>query len=957
MNFLPLAFGSPLILAGLIALPVIWWLLRMTPPRPQEETFPPLRILAQVFKREEVPSKSPWWMTLLRLLIAALVILALASPVWNPRPVALSGNEPLAIVIDNGWASAEDWQQRVNAAEKLISDAEGSDAPIYIVGSAEPANAEIGPYDGKSAAERLQALEPRPIPVDRKSAMERLASTLPADTKVRLAFMSDGLASPGDAETFAELDKSRHLASVLWYGASLSRTLALTGIDNKADGLEVVAIRPEGVSAPRTLTAAAYDDKGRRIAEAPLSFALGSAEGTARFNLPVELRNDFRLIRVDGIEQAGATRLIDAGSERRTVGLIASGDGDLAQPLLSPLHYISRALSPYVNLIEPRSADLLQSVPEVLDAKPSILIMADIGTLPQPVTEQLSKWIEDGGTLVRFAGPRLAGASDNDPLLPVKLRKGERALGGTLSWSEPQKLRIFPDKGPFAGLAVPDDVTVTRQVLAEPSFDLNDKAYAVLQDGTPLVTGEQRGRGNIVLFHISPDASWSSLPISGSFVEMLRRIVSLSQRTGAQENQVSVSLPPYQLLSASGALTPPTSEAKPLIIEKNKQASVSINTPPGFYGNEDGLKALNIFEGANIKLQPIAQPTLSVGITPASYTSDQSISLAGPFFAVAAMLLALDTLLMLWLRGAFRRRMKVRAKVAGIAVLLAGSLAFNLLPSGMGKAQAQTQSQSGAQEQVHDDSKPGDEAIINSVSQTHLAYVITGSAQTDDISKAGMRGLSFALMDKTALEPGDPIGVDPAKDELAFYPLIYWPIDPQAPMPSPEAIAKVDAYMQQGGTVLFDTRDQLQAGASLDPSASPANQRLRAILDGMNVPPLEPVPDDHVLTKSFFIMPDFPGRYEGSPLWVEASTPNASPRERPVRTGDGVTPIMITANDFAGAWAVDEQGNPLLPTVPNDPMQRIYAIRGGVNIVMYMLTGNYKSDQVHAKDLIERLGN
>ncbi len=168
MNFLPFAFGSPLILAGLIALPVIWWLLRLTPPRPQEETFPPLRILAQVFKREEVPSKSPWWMTLLRLLIAALVILALASPVWNPRPVALSGDEPLAIVIDNGWASAEDWQQRVNAAEKLISDAEGSDAPIYIMGSAEPANAEIGPYEGKRAAERLQALEPRPVPVDRK---------------------------------------------------------------------------------------------------------------------------------------------------------------------------------------------------------------------------------------------------------------------------------------------------------------------------------------------------------------------------------------------------------------------------------------------------------------------------------------------------------------------------------------------------------------------------------------------------------------------------------------------------------------------------------------------------------------------------------------------------------------------------------------------------------------------
>ena len=950
MNFLPLAFGSPFILAGLITLPVIWWLLRMTPPRPQEETFPPLRILAQVFKREEVPSKSPWWMTLLRLLIAATVILALASPVWNPRPIALSGNEPLAIVIDNGWASAEEWPQRVTAAEKLIADAEATNTQIYVLGTAEPANAEIGPYDGSRATERLQALQPRPIPVDRKGALDRLAATVPQGQKLRLAFMNDGLAQATDKDAFTKIDQNDRLASVLWYTADLDRVLALTGIENKADSLEALALRPDGITMPHTLRASAYDDKGRLIAEAPLSFAVGSNEGTARFSLPVELRNDFRLIRVEGIQQAGATRLIDAGSERRTIGLLASGDGDLAQPLLSPLHYISRALSPFANLIEPRSAYLMKTIPEVLDAKPSILIMADIGTLPKPVEEQLSSWIEDGGTLVRFAGPRLAGASENDPLLPVRLRKGERALGGTLSWSEPQKLRSFSDKGPFAGLAVPDDVTVSRQVLAEPSFDLNDKAFATLADGTPLVTGESRGRGNVVLFHISPDATWSSLPISGSFVEMLRRIVSLSQRTNAQGIQDTISLPPFQLLSATGALTAPTSEAKPLTVEKNKQPTVSINTPPGFYGNEDGLKALNIFEDNKIKLQPISQPALSVGITPTSYNADQSISLRGPFFAAAAMLLALDTLLMLWLRGAFRRRMKIRSKVAGIALLITATSAISLMPAAIPPARAQ-------QPQTHDDSKPGDEAIINSVSKTHLAYIITGNAATDDISKAGLRGLSFALLDKTALEPGDPIGVDPAKDELAFYPLIYWPIDPEAQMPSPEAIAKVDAYMQQGGTVLFDTRDQLQAGASLDPAASPANQRLRAILNGMNVPALEPVPDDHVLTKSFFIMPDFPGRYEGSPLWVEATAPTNAAQDRPVRTGDGVSPIMITANDFAGAWAVDEQGNPMLPTVPNDPMQRIYAIRGGVNIVMYMLTGNYKSDQVHVPALLERLGN
>ncbi|TIW51607.1 MAG: DUF4159 domain-containing protein, partial [Mesorhizobium sp.] len=254
-----------------------------------------------------------------------------------------------------------------------------------------------------------------------------------------------------------------------------------------------------------------------------------------------------------------------------------------------------------------------------------------------------------------------------------------------------------------------------------------------------------------------------------------------------------------------------------------------------------------------------------------------------------------------------------------------------------------------------DDSKPGDAQAVDDISKTRIAYVITGEPGVDSISRAGLEGLTRFLIEKTALEPGPPAGVDIAKDELSFFPLIYWPIDESAPMPSQAAIARIDAYMQQGGTVLFDTRDQFSNGIGAG-SASPATERLRDILANLNVPPLEPVPSDHVLTKSFFILPEFPGRFSGSPLWVEASLDASNTENRPVRTGDGVSPIMITANDFAGAWAVDENGDPMLPTVPPDPMQRVYALRAGVNIMMYMLTGNYKSDQVHVPVLLERLG-
>lgn len=232
----------------------------------------------------------------------------------------------------------------------------------------------------------------------------------------------------------------------------------------------------------------------------------------------------------------------------------------------------------------------------------------------------------------------------------------------------------------------------------------------------------------------------------------------------------------------------------------------------------------------------------------------------------------------------------------------------------------------------------------------------TGVASTDAISRAGIRGLNRFLLDKTALEPGEPAAVNIAEDELSFYPLIYWPIEADAPMPSEEAIARIDAYMQEGGTVLFDTRDQYSTDFSGQGSVSPQTQRLRDILSSLNVPPLEPVPEDHVLSKSFYILNEFPGRYRGSPLWVEAAAGGAERSDRPVRTGDGVSPIMITGNDLAGAWAIDENGEALLPTVPSDPMQRTYALRTGVNIMMYMLTGNYKADQVHVPVLLERLG-
>jgi len=944
MSFLPLSFASPMILWGLLALPVIWWLLRMTPPRPQEEVFPPLRILARVLRPEETPNKSPWWLTLLRLLLAALVILALADPVLNPRERTSVQGRALAIVLDNSWSSAPDWDRRVATAARLIEDARAGDTPVILALTAERPGQEIGPFDAATALDRLNAAEPQPLPPDRPAVFGRVAGALDETPGATLALLTDGLAAAGDEQAFDELLWA-DLAEVLWFDPGTPDLFTIVDSSNEPERFVLRALRPAGQDMPVRATAVALDMQGRRLAETPASFGPGDVSVLAEMRVPFELRNDFASIVIEGQNHAGAVHLLDENARRRRIGLLSQAEADQAQPLLSPLYYIRRALAPFADLLEPSNPDLTKALPELLEQQPAMIVMADVGTLVPSVHEQLEEWVRKGGTLVRFAGPRLAAAEGDDVLLPVRLRTGERSLGGALSWSEPQPVTEFPPNGPFSDLTPPREVTVTRQVLAEPSVDIADRTWASLADGTPLVTGAELGEGRVVLFHVTPEATWSNLPISGSFVEMLRRLVQISRNQGAAaaSRNNGGSLPPYRMISATGALVPPGQDAEPLA--PGRDVPVTRANPPGLYGSEEGFVAHNLLK-PDAALEPIRVPEAPVPVTRAAYAFDTARPLKGMLMAAALGLLALDTLAMLWLGGAGRRFRLSRARGTGAAAaLVAAVLAASLVAPSDGLAQSAQPPQ-----------EVSDAEAIDAISKTRIAYVVTGVSSTDAITRAGIEGLNRFLADKTAFVPGDPAPVDIATDELSFYPLIYWPIDVNAPIPSEEAITRIDAYMQQGGTVLFDTRDEFSAGFGSGDAVTPETRRLREILSGLNVPALEPVPEDHVLTKAFYILNEFPGRYRGGELWVEASVNAQSRVDRPVRTGDGVTPIMITSNDLAGAWAIDDNGQPLLPTVPSDPMQRVYAFRAGVNIMMYMLTGNYKSDQVHVPALLERLG-
>jgi hypothetical protein len=935
---LPFAFSTPAVLLALAALPALWVLLRVTPPQPRRIDFPPLRLILDLVPKQETPARTPWWLLLLRLVIAGLVVLAMAGPVWNARNDAAAGSGPLVVLLDSGWAAAPDWAERISAVEDLVRDAERSGRGIALVATGEPVTDVTLSRPGRTL-DRLRALKPAPYTPDRSAVLGPLGAFLDREPSARVAWVSDGV-SVGKSEAFLDGLKQtvgQHTLTVI--AGPVARPIATAGANNTAAGLTVRLLRaePNGRDAGEVR---AIDRRGLPLGGARFAFPAGATETEAVLDLPVDLRNDIARLDVADERTAGAATLLDESSRRRRVGLVSGGTVETSQPLLSPTYYVARALAPFADVREPRVGPA-DAIVQLLDEKVPMIVLADTGTLPPDIRDRLVRYMDEGGLVLRFAGSRLA-AAEGDDLVPVKLRRGGRSLGGALSWESPRTLAPFEPTSPFHGLTLPRDVGITRQLLAEPSADLGARTWASLADGTPIITADRRGKGMLVLVHVTADTTWSNLPLSGLFVDLMRRIVDLAgtgDGAGRATGGERVTVAPVRTLDGFGVFQAPPPTARPIVLGGGTQQAALVagqDHPPGFYGSADTPVAVNTLAPDTV-LSPVGHARLGVTVQP--IIRPAPLDLRPWLIGLALLLFAIDSLAVLWLSGRLGRARRQAIAASLLVAALAGGLPGAVLAPGAARA-AETAPIS---------PKESDAALA-----TRFAYVITGDATVDETSRSGLAGLGTFLTSRTALDPAEPAGVDIERDELAVYPLLYWPIVANRPMPGEAAIRRLDDFMKGGGTVIFDTRDALAQRPGGPPT--PETLMLRRILAGVTVPELEPVPPDHVITKAFYLIETFPGRYADGQTWIEALPREGPDAERPARAGDGVSPIIITSNDLAAAWASGRRGEPLYPLVPGGPRQRELAFRAGVNIAMYALTGNYKADQVHVPALLERLG-
>ncbi len=909
----PLGITTPLALLALAALPLIWLVIRILPPSPQEQIFPPTALLAKLLNTEETPKKTPPWLAWFRMIALSLMVLGFSGPVLNP--VTTPDSRPLLIALDDGWTSAPAWRAVTDEAAQAARAATGP-VRLLLTASGRGQSGTIEVLSPKQAAARILATQPKPVLPDPAWAATALTG-LPKGQ--RIIWFSDGVVYEGSKDFASDLTQKGtvRLRSVPQGAIAITRAAATS------DGYSLGLV--EAPAANRTQKLEAVNSRGQKLRETTQAVAPTGVS----FALESVIMRDVAALRVADARSAGGVFLLDAFDRRIRTGLIAEREDD--QPLLSDAHYLEEALKPTTDLTR---ANLKRLIEAGLDA----LILPDAGELGPQDREALERFVRAGGLLIRTAGPKLLAAGPS-PLIPAAIGPEPRTVRGSMTWDNAGKVGAFDRTSPFAGLTIPDDARITQVAVLAP--DTGEAAaassrdpqtlqiWARLSDGTPLVTARGLGKGKVVLFHTTAGPAWSDVAFSGLQVAMLRRVLAQAASSAIPANFVvgTAPLKPVLVLDGFGAFRAPDLTTRPIRPEEVQTLRPSLDQPPGIYEG-GGVRWVLQAAAQNLRLDPL--PELPK-VERVAQAEKQPQSLSGPLLGLGMALLLADMVISLLLAGRFagfkmpawgRARLKLGQNSLGLVLVCL------LFLGGTHEAFAQPNKASQRQ---------GDLA---------LAFIKTGDGALDAQTQRGLEGLSQALRDRTSVEPGAVIGLDPARDDLALYPILFWTLGDASTETRPEVASALDRYMKNGGVLFIDSR-----GAGRTPAM--ARQITRAALRGIEAPPLSPVPDGHVLTKAFYILQRFPGRYPDAKLWVETEASAAA------SANDGVSPLILGDGDWVSAWAKAPNGSPngLMQSFDSmGPSNNELAIRVGINAVLYALTGNYKADQVHAPALLERLG-
>lgn len=587
----PVSFdASPWMLLAIPATAALWWLMKSVPRKPVQHIVPHIRLLYKLASQEQTPKRVPWWQYAAVATAVAGTTAALTNPTYNPE-APLTGTGPVMLVVDNDWAGARDWKARQEQMQHLIDRADKANRPVIILPTAAPQDGTDtriqGPMPASEARAIARDMSPHSWPVNYQAALQALQQA-PKGVPGSVVWLSNGL---DDSHVPALTQSLQQFGTLVVYEDDQGDTPYLLGAPDSLQADLSIPVRRAHTGKAETLTLIAQDDKGLAQGHAEAAFKAGEDKAIATFKIPKEARNAVTRVTIAQNDTAGGQLLVDERFRRRAVGIIENSHASAADPLTDENHYLSQAMAPFADLKTGPVDKLLQN-------KLSVLVMADSATVTQAQRAQIDQWVrEEGGTLIRFAGPRLAQALSegvSDDLLPQALSQ-TRQLGNQTTGAAIGKIKPFAAQTPFKDIAHADEVEVTRQILPRAGHNPDIQVWAQLQDNTPLVSARPSGKGQIIFVHTTADPRWSNLAHSGLYVDMLQAAVRSSQAVGLTAGNNDMALPPVRMLDAAGHMTTPAPAVRPLSGEAIEKGQIGPRHPPGIYGENKAYYAHNLY--------------------------------------------------------------------------------------------------------------------------------------------------------------------------------------------------------------------------------------------------------------------------------------------------------------------------------------------------------------------------
>ena len=896
LNFINIiGFSNFYALFGLLLTPIIWFIVKSFPPTPKSYDFSSFFLLEKIDYDAPKNKKTPLWLLIFRIFFFILIVFYFSKPFLNNNNSATDEKyEKYLIVADIGWSTAKDWNKFKELVLEVGKEAEKNKKEILFFHSNLKSYKDLQIFKTNYALkDYLENLSPLPLQF-KKSSIDKLIQdeSLFKNSKIFMVF------SKFDFYDFPNYYKNLSLIknnSNNYYYINPLETILIINSLKATKGKITCEIYRLGknsfkqdffVNVETVNNEIVYSDK----------HVIDEKENKKILNLsfPTEIFNQIKSIRIVGQNHAGAKYYFDDFSKKKNIAIINDNEYHKESPLLSPIYYLKKSLDSKHNI-------KVEKIDNILNSNYSTIIIPETVKIPNAFDKRLNDWLLEGGTLIKFSDDTLVEKKLN--FLTSKEIYGKiRNIEGQLTINNKLFISEFKKDSIFYGLEVPKDITINKQLI----FDTNPKQVKVLaklNDNTPLVSMKKFGEGEIILFHVGANNNWSNLPISSLFPDMINRVLLFSKNYNSS-NLTDLNL--NKEIDGFGNLITPKKIVTIGKFDKLKTVKPSFDIPPGQYENNQISIALNL--STNIGQHQIKEADRSAIST---YSFKNTKDLSSIILKIILTMFILDLLLTLMIKNNINLS-KIVTKRINVLIFILFFLTFIKL------------------ENV-------------SANETYLAYVKIKNTQINNISKNGLETIRNLLITRTSINPKGVIGLDINSDYIFSYPFIYWPLTKNLLSIEKSEIIKIKNYLDNGGIFFFDIIGFSRKNLNLKEKKF---QEIRNFLNEIGANELSIIPKGHTLTKSFYLLNKFPGKWDNRFLFVESSN---------LQYKDGVSSIILGFNDWAKAWAVDDNNLPLFPVVPGGERQRELAYRFGINITMYALTGNYKSDQIHSKSILKRL--